>query len=137
MTFENLGPFVDMPKPPELLLIHQPGWNTSLSLQFIETLGSEPSWYHFGDLDPEGISIYQHLNQKGRKAEFFLPSFWDAYEEAYSQVLPDAWPEMTVESFSEPFLRKLFAARKWLEQEPVILDERLDLELARLVSNRE
>jgi hypothetical protein len=75
MTVENLGPFVDMPKPPELLLIHQPGWNTSLSLQFIETLGSEPSWYHFGDLDPEGISIYQHLNQKGRKAELFLPSF--------------------------------------------------------------
>lgn len=136
MTVENLGPFVDMPKPPELLLIHQPGWNTPLSLMFIETLGSEPSWYHFGDLDPEGMCIYQHLNQKGRKAELFLPSLWDDYEEAYSQLLSDAWPEMTVASFSQPLLKKLFAAGKWLEQEPVILDERLGLELAGLVSSR-
>ncbi len=136
MTVENLGAFMDMPKPRELLLIHQPGWNTPLSLLFIETLGAEPPWYHFGDLDPEGISIYQHLHRKGRKAVLFIPSFWEKYVDAHSRHLADAWPETIVDAFSQPLLRRLFAAGKWLEQEPVVLDERLGLELAGLVRSR-
>jgi hypothetical protein len=135
MTVENLGPFVDMPKPRELLLIHQPGWNTPLSQQFIKMLGPELSWYHFGDLDPEGIAIYRHLKQEEEKPSLFLPSFWDEYEEGYFQPLSDAWPEKIADSILEPLLKKLFAANTWLEQEPIILDERLDLELAGLVSN--
>jgi hypothetical protein len=135
MTVENLGPFVDIPKPKELLLIHQPGWNTPLSQQFIRSLGPEPRWYHFGDLDPEGIAIYHHLNQEGQKADLFLPSFWSEFEQAFFQPLSGTWPEKILESFSKPLLKKLFAANTWLEQEPIVLDKRLDLELAMLVSN--
>lgn len=136
MTVENLGAFMDMPKPRELLLIHQPGWNTLLSLQFIDILGSEAPWYHFGDLDPEGMAIHQHLNQKGRMADLFLPSFWEEYVEAHSRPLSDAWPETTVAAFSQPLLKQLFASRRWLEQEPIVLDERIEIELAGLVCNR-
>lgn len=133
MTVENLGPFVDMPKPEQFLLIHQPGWNTPLSLQFLQALGPEPSWYHFGDLDPEGLAIYQHLNREGRRVHLFVPSFWDEYQEAFGHRLSDGWPRTIAESFPEPLLKKLFAANCWLEQEPIILDERLHFELAGLL----
>jgi len=135
MTVENLGPFVDMPKPDELLLIHQPGWNTALSLLFLRAFGMEPSWHHFGDLDPEGLAIYQHLKREGEKPHLFLPPFWDDYRESFSRRLCDTWPEAITGSFSEPLLQKLFSANAWLEQEPIILDERFKDELARLIAS--
>jgi hypothetical protein len=129
MTVENLGPFVDMPQPKEFLLIHQPGWNTPLSLKLLQTLGPEQLWYHFGDLDPEGLAIYQHLNRAGRKARLFIPSVWDEYEEVFARHLSQDWPGAIVEAFSEPLLKRLFAANTWLEQEPIILDERFEREM--------
>jgi hypothetical protein len=146
MTVENLGPFIDMPKPLELLLIHQPGWNTSLSRQLMQALGPMPSplhfgpmpvRFHFGDLDPEGLAIYQHLHREEQSTRLFLPAFWDEYVELFAHPLADAWPQKIVESFSEPLLQRLFAANSWLEQEPIILDERIARELARLVHGGE
>lgn len=132
MTVENLGPFVDMPKPDELLLIHQPGWNTPLSLLFLQVFGMKPNWHHFGDLDPEGLAIYQHLKREGGNPHLLIPSFWDEYQESFSHQLCDSWPETITNSFSEPLLQKLFATNAWLEQEPIILDNRLEDELVRL-----
>lgn len=133
MTVENLGPFVDMPKPDELLLIHQPGWNTALSLLFLQAFGTEPNWHHFGDLDPEGLAIYQHLKREGGNPHLFIPSFWEENSESFSQRLNDCWPETITNSFSQPLLQKLFANNAWLEQEPIILDKRLEDELLRLM----
>lgn len=132
ITVENLGPFVDMPKPDELLLIHQPGWNTPLSLLFLQAFGMKPNWHHFGDLDPEGLAIYQHLKHEGAKPYLFIPYFWDEYRESFSHQLCDSWPETITNSFSEPLLQRLFATSAWLEQEPIILDERLEDELVQL-----
>ncbi len=73
LTVENLGPFVDMEKPKELLLIHQPGWNTHLSLRLTKLLGNETPIYHFGDLDPNGLAIFLHLKNAGMNASLFLP----------------------------------------------------------------
>ena len=129
MTVENLGPFVDMPKPEDLLLIHQPGWNTGLSLQFMDVLGEGPPLCHFGDLDPEGLAIYLHLCRQKKDYRHFLPSFWDEYVEPFSQELEGGWPEAIADSFSEPLLQRLFAAGAWLEQEPVVLDPRFEGEL--------
>ncbi|MGA7877989.1 MAG: hypothetical protein WCA08_20190 [Desulfoferrobacter sp.] len=134
MTVENLGPFVDMPKPKTFLLVHQPGWNTLLSLQFLRVLGPEVLWYHFGDLDPEGLAIYQHLNHQDLNVRLFIPSFWKEYEDAFAQTLSGGWPPSIKKSFEKPFLKKFFARNVWLEQEPIILDERFERELNRLIS---
>lgn len=133
MTVENLGPFVDMPKPDEVFLIHQPGWNTALSLLFLKTFGEGITRYHFGDLDPEGLAIYQHLQCEREKPFLFIPSFWDEYEKMFSHQLCDPWPETITASHSEPLLKRLFSDNTWLEQEPIILDERFEEELRQLL----
>lgn len=116
----------------ELFLIHQPGWNTALSLLFLKTFGAGITWYHFGDLDPEGLAIYQHLQCEREKPFLFIPTFWNEYEKMFSHQLCDPWPETITTSHSEPLLKRLFSDNTWLEQEPIILDERFEEEVRQL-----
>ncbi len=63
MTVENLGAFADLPKPDWLLLVHVPGWNVPLAVDVIEALGPDRV-VHFGDLDPNGIRIFELLSAR-------------------------------------------------------------------------
>ncbi|MDD2467707.1 MAG: DUF2220 family protein [Desulfobulbus sp.] len=136
MTVENLGTFVDMPKPEELLLIHQPGWNTPLSCQFMRLFAPTSRRFHFGDLDPEGLDIYLHLlHRHDTTIRLFVPTFWREYEPTYAHALPAdgrQWDHPDGDLALLP--QDLVTSGKWLEQEPIVLDERFERELAGLLA---
>jgi len=139
MTVENLGTFVDMPKPEGLLLIHQPGWNTPLSCQFMRLFAPTIRRCHFGDLDPEGLDIYLHLLQRhDTTIRLFVPTFWREYEPTYAHSLPvdgRQWDHHGDDLALLP--QELVSSGKWLEQESIVLDERFERELVGLLAQEQ
>jgi hypothetical protein len=134
MTVENLGAFIDLPAPPTLLLVHTPGWETTLARHFLEAVPPGIALHHFGDLDPKGIEIFLHLARvSGRPYRWFVPSFWKEYLEFHglkkdaSASWPATHPEECVEA-----IRELSRREMWLEQETLIVDSRIHAELIRL-----
>ena len=134
MTIENLGAYVDLPMPETLLVIHQPGWNCSLSLRFMESFPSDTPIYHFGDLDPEGFEIYRYLRRvSGREIQFFVPACWRGYLKSHARALKNPWALKQDGCPVHPLLDELMASQRWLEQEVVLADPELRGELAALV----
>ena len=58
MTVENLGAYIDSLCRRQALAVHQPGWNCRLAQRFVALLPDSVPWWHFGDLDPEGLAIF-------------------------------------------------------------------------------
>jgi hypothetical protein len=123
MTVENLGAYIDFPCVPELLLIHAPGWNSSLARRLIEQLPPTVAWWHFGDLDPEGLEIFAALAQPPRPAKLWIPDFWEEYLASHALPLERPWPGGL--AVAHPLLARLVQQQAWLEQEAIVPDSRL------------
>ncbi len=130
MTVENEAAFVDLPKPPGLMAVWIPGWNTRLAVEFLTGLEAG-RWLHFGDLDPNGVRIYRHLRERLPKLEHFVPGWWAERVEAAPPKLAE-WPEGLVDERDHPLLRHLAERGRMSEQEDVVVDGRLTAELGLL-----
>lgn len=124
ITVENLGAFVDLPKPDWLMLVFVPGWNIPLAVQFLEELVPHVRRLHFGDLDPTGIRIYNLLAGMLNGLEHWIPPFW-AELAAQAPPLTEKWPEGLVTEAHCSLVRSLAADDRWSEQELVVLDPRM------------
>lgn len=121
-TVENLGAWRDMPRPRGWMLIHVPGWNTSTARLFLRTLTNVPT-LHFGDLDPAGIRIYRHLVEDVPDLRLFVPEFWRELVDVHAHV--GRWPNDLDLAGMPQLVRDLASTDRWLEQEALVVDQRL------------
>lgn len=131
LLVENLGAFCDLPSIEGWLFAHVAGWDTATVARLLERLPSTPV-IHFGDLDPNGVRIVQHLRQMRPDLRWFVPPFWE--ESVATRGLPSVWPD-DIDLRDAPELVRLLARRGlWLEQETIVVDPRtpaaLEAELA-------
>lgn len=136
MTVENLGAYLDMPIPEGVLLAHQPGWNSRLSRLFIHRLPQDVPWFHFGDLDPEGMEIYESLRQDESRVVLWIPELWEDYLDTHYLPLSKPWPHISPDLAGNPVVQTLIERRHWLEQEAIVTDTRLRQALDRLPSGQ-
>lgn len=142
MTVENLGAYADLPAPPEALIVHQPGWNHRLARRFIALLPKAIPWWHFGDLDPEGIRIYESLVDLGGVKDssntprpcLFLPAWWADYLNTHGMPTVGTWPSASAMTDNNGLFGALRSRKASLEQEAILLDPRLVIALEELAS---
>lgn len=129
ITCENLGAYIDLPLPENVMTVFSPGKQIELAIELLSKLPTS-KWVHFGDLDPEGLEIAEHIaNATGRKMILYIPSFATEYVElGMAQKKKVVW---NVES-EHPVLKVLAARREGLYQEVFMLDTRLEKEIAEL-----
>jgi len=121
LLVENLGAFCDLPAIDGWLFVHVAGWDTATVSRLLERLAHVPV-LHFGDLDPNGVRIFQHLRRQHPGLRWFVPSFWEELVE--SKGLRGAWPDDLVLDDAPSLVRELAARGLWLEQEALVLDPR-------------
>jgi hypothetical protein len=121
LLVENLGVFCDLPALDGWLYAHVAGWDTATVARLLERLGHVPV-VHFGDLDPNGLRIVQHLRALRRDLVWFVPEFWGELVE--SRGLPCVWPRDASLDAAPDLVRELARRGLWLEQELIALDPR-------------
>ena len=122
LLVENLGAWRDLPPLPGWLLAHVPGWDTATVGHLLYRLSDIPVM-HFGDLDPNGVRIMQHLRGRAPNLRWFLPEFW--FELADVCGLRARWPQDLDLDFAPAQVRELATRGLWLEQERIVLDPRM------------
>lgn len=124
ITVENLGAFTDCPLPDDVMLIYSPGFDTKAAEQILRQLPDVP-WMHFGDLDPEGLQIWDVLQKAvGRPCLLFVPSFSEEYFDMAQK--PDVpW----LETPNLPVFELLKQSGRGIFQEVFLLDKRLKNDL--------
>lgn len=120
---ENLGAWRDMVRPSGCLLAYIPGWNTALVSALLAAL-PKSRVFHFGDLDPNGVRIHQHLKKNTLSLEWLIPPFWEELIDEYAQKRD--WPSDLSDEKMPYLVRKLAATGRWMEQERVAIDPRLE-----------
>jgi hypothetical protein len=118
---ENLGAFCDLPAIDGWLFVHVAGWDTATVSRLLERLAHVPV-LHFGDLDPNGVRIFQHLRGQHPGLRWFVPSFWEEFVE--SKGLRGTWPDDLALDDAPTLVRELAARGLWLEQEALVVDPR-------------
>ena len=123
LLVENLGPFVDMAVPDGWMAVHVPGWNTSTARRLLDGIDASIPVVHFGDLDPEGVQIGNHLRARFPRLRWAVPDFW-------RECVPDRaqkgeWPTELNLGAAHALVHELRDAGLWLEQETIGLDPRL------------
>lgn len=136
MTVENRGSYVDFPiKDNSLMLINCPGDDTSLAIMLLNLLPPEIPCYHFGDIDPKGLAIAERLKISIRqRVSLFIPPFWKEYVEELYTGAKD-WSSCDISAGVPVVVRQLAKEGKWLEQERIMLDDRLAEEAANIISH--
>jgi hypothetical protein len=127
---ENRGAWRDLPAPEGWLLAHVPGWDTATAVQLFKHFADVPA-VHFGDLDPNGIRIFNHLRERRGDLIWFVPAFWAELVDSHGQ--PGAWPDDLDLSQAPPPVRHLASRGLWLEQERIVLDARIPAALESMV----
>ena len=123
LTVENLAAFVDLPAPPGVAVVYVPGWDTRLAVRLLRALASTPR-LHFGDLDPAGVEILAHLRRELGPTAWFVPPCWRPY--ARTHALPTGTPWAALPPDAPQWVRtELVERARWLEQEPLLLDDAL------------
>ena len=122
LLVENLGAWRDLPALDGWLFAHVPGWDTATVAHLLERVQHVPV-VHFGDLDPNGVRIFQHLRERRGDLRWFVPSFWADFVESHGQ--PAAWPDDLDLSDTPTLVRDIAARGLWLEQEPLVVDARV------------
>ncbi len=130
LLVENLGPFCDLPAIDGWLFAHVAGWDTATVARLLERLTCVPV-VHFGDLDPNGVRIFQHLREMRSDLRWFVPSFWAEFID--TKALSGAWPGDLALSDAPELLRRLASRGRWLEQEPIAVDARTPAALEAMV----
>lgn len=123
LLVENLGPYVDIDLPDTWMAVHVPGWNTSTAKRLLDQLDSSTPIVHFGDLDPEGIQIVEHLQEAYPTLRWAVPAFWSEWVPGRAQR--GEWPPDLDLATAPALVRELRDAGLWLEQETISLDPRL------------
>lgn len=121
LLVENLGAFCDLPSMEGWLVAYVAGWDTATVQRLIRHLDHVPA-VHFGDLDPNGVRIYQHLRDLRPDLRWFVPGFWDELVSTKGQ--PGPWPEDIELTNAPQLVQRLARQHLWLEQEPVVVDPR-------------
>ncbi len=122
LLVENLGAWRDLPAPTGWLLAHVPGWDTATVAHLLALVAHVPV-VHFGDLDPNGLRIYDHLRAMRSDLVWFVPDFWAELVEGHGLSTP--WPEGLHLDAAPALVRDLAARGRWLEQERIVLDPRM------------
>ncbi len=96
-------------------------------------------WIHFGDLDQKGFNIGASLARTiNRPLIYWEPAFLKGYIELFSQAVKnDKTPWEAVSAEDSTFVRELKKSGRWMEQEPLIMDRRLEVALQKMVRNNE
>lgn len=128
LLVENLGAYLDAPAPAGWLLAHVPGWDTRTVRLLLQQMRDVPV-AHFGDLDPNGVRIMQHLRAVRRDLRWVVPDFWSEY--LPNTGLVASWPNGADLDGVPALVRHLATIGKWMEQEPIVLDPRLPDALTR------
>ena len=133
LTVENLGAYIDLALPPEVLAVHAPGRNTGLATRFIDRLPPDIPWLHFGDLDPAGLAIATsiHTPGRGKRATPWIPVCAAEVLETHALPLHRPWPTSTLPSnlLKNPILARLIERKQWLEHEAIVLLGSFETEL--------
>jgi hypothetical protein len=122
LLVENLGPYQDLEPPSGWLVAHVPGWDTRTVRVLLEGLAGVPV-VHFGDLDPAGLRIVQHLRGFCPGLRWAVPEIWGEYVE--ERALVGRWPEGVDLAGAPVLVRELARRGLWIEQEVIALDPRL------------
>lgn len=122
LLVENLGAWRDMPRPGRWMLVHVPGWNTTTVRQLLGMVGGVPV-VHFGDLDPNGVRIVNHLRGHVPTLRWLVPPWWAELVPLHAHNR--AWPDDLDLAGAPALVRELAATGRWLEQERVVLDPRM------------
>jgi hypothetical protein len=131
LLVENLGAFCDLPALDGWLVVHVAGWDTATVARLVSRLSHVPA-LHFGDLDPNGVRIFQHLRALRADLRWFVPAFWEEYIE--NTAMPATWPlDLHVRDAPE-LARRVMSSNIWLEQEPIVLDPRIAAALESMLS---
>lgn len=130
ITIENLGAFIDARVPDDVMLVYSPGFDLRAAEQVLRMLADIP-WVHFGDLDPEGLQIWESLKKSAqRSCQLYIPTFAEEYVDIAQK--PDVpWGEAPPHAVFEA----LRDAWRGLYQEAFVLDPRLEDDLAERVKN--
>ena len=135
LLVENLGPFVDMAVPDGWMAVHVPGWNTSTARRLLDGIDASIDLVHFGDLDPEGVKIGNHLREHYPRLRWAVPDFW--HECVPDRAQTGEWPNEVNIGEWPALVHELKDAGLWLEQETISLDPRLPRALERVLSAME
>ena len=133
LLIENLGAWRDLQAPDGFLLVHVPGWDTNTVAHLLERMPATPT-LHFGDLDPNGARIYQHLRERRTDLIWFLPDFWAEYAETHAR--PTQWPADIDLSTAPTWARDLAKGGEWLEQEVIVFDPRLTQAMEQMLPSK-
>lgn len=129
LTVENPGSFHDVALPEGVLAVLVEGWNTPVAAKFLLAFPESIPHIHFGDYDPAGISILQHLRMLlSRPIYNFAPDFALEYIDTHSlpfEAEDSGWSGTPRQSSTSALVDELRHQNKWLEQEAITLDERL------------
>ncbi|MGZ8181383.1 MAG: Wadjet anti-phage system protein JetD domain-containing protein [Methylobacter sp.] len=124
ITVENLGSYIDLPLPSDMLAIFSPGTDIRCAVQLMKFLPNV-NWIHFGDIDPEGIKIAHTLAVAlTRQPQIYIPSFAEDYLKR-TQKRKVVWQE----TYGLPFLVALQKMEAGIFQEIFMLDERLGVDI--------
>lgn len=123
VTCENLGAYVDLPMPETVIAIYSPGADIDAAAALIKHL-PEVQWFHFGDIDPDGLEIGESLaKETGRKLNLYIPSFAEEYLPGRPVKRP--WHK----SPDSSLFKELRKTQKRIFQEVFMLDPRLGQEI--------
>lgn len=120
LTVENLGAFQDAVVPADVLVMYVPGWNTRLARDVLAGLEAVPI-LHFGDLDPNGVAILEHLRRWRSDVGWWVPGFWADY---LGRGLTKRWPDIVLPADAPSWVHVLPERGIWLEQEVILVDPR-------------
>jgi hypothetical protein len=127
LSIENKGAFVDFPSMLNATLLFLPGDNTG-ALQLVTSHMPPQTLIHFGDLDPDGIQIYEGMVSRGFAVRHFIPGYVDEYLITHAQTCKAPWPQRDYSSL-HPVISTLVSRSLWLEHEALVLDHRFETEL--------
>jgi len=132
LLIENLATFCDFPNMQGWLLAHVAGWDTSTIRLLSEQFANVPV-VHFGDLDPNGVRIHQHLKADFPSLLWFVPCFWGEYVDSRGQKRQ--WPDNLDLENAPSLVRELAKRGLWLEQEVLAVDPRTPSALESLLDS--
>jgi len=133
ISIENKGAFVDFPSVPKATLVFLPGDNTSALQQVISKMRNQPI-IHFGDLDPDGINIFETFLTKNIPVQHFVPTYVEEFLITHALPCKGPWPRQDYPSL-HPIVSILASRSLWLEHEALVLDHRFEAELESMIQN--
>ncbi len=119
----NPAAYVDLPEIDGLLVALLPGTDQRAGFALLTQLSDVP-WAHFGDLDPAGLDLYRRCVARRSDCAWLVPDWWSELIDTQSRS-GASWPAVLGEVPS--LVATLAASRRWLEQEPLLLDSRLEI----------